>query len=94
MSRLLGEDFRVISPDVEYSDEYIKSNCSYTVNDVVGNNVLPVTVEYEFKTERRVPKIGLMMVGWGGNNGSTVTAGRIYLFFTHMYYIYILRSVY
>lgn len=26
-----------------------------------------------FRTERKVPKLGLMLVGWGGNNGSTVT---------------------
>lgn len=26
-----------------------------------------------FKTKRNVPKTGLMLVGWGGNNGSTVT---------------------
>jgi myo-inositol-1-phosphate synthase len=28
-----------------------------------------------FRVERKVPKLGLMLVGWGGNNGSTVTAG-------------------
>lgn len=26
-----------------------------------------------FRTERKVPKTGLMLVGWGGNNGATVT---------------------
>lgn len=26
-----------------------------------------------FRTERRVPRTGLMMIGWGGNNGTTVT---------------------
>ena len=26
-----------------------------------------------FRTERKVPKTGLMLVGWGGNNGSTLT---------------------
>lgn len=26
-----------------------------------------------FKTELRVPKTGLMLVGWGGNNGTTIT---------------------
>lgn len=25
-------------------------------------------------TQRRVPKLGVMLVGWGGNNGSTITA--------------------
>ena len=32
-------------------------------------------VEYQFRTKRKVPKLGLMLVGWGGNNGSTCTAG-------------------
>ena len=30
-----------------------------------------------FKTERVVPKTGLMLVGWGGNNGTTVTGAII-----------------
>lgn len=25
----------------------------------------------------KVPKLGLMLVGWGGNNGSTITAALI-----------------
>lgn len=32
-------------------------------------------MDYEFKTDARVPKLGIMLVGWGGNNGTTVTAG-------------------
>jgi myo-inositol-1-phosphate synthase len=35
----------------------------------------PTTEKYTFRTSKKVPKLGLMMVGWGGNNGSTVTAG-------------------
>ena len=35
----------------------------------------PKEVEYQFRTQRKVPKLGLMLVGWGGNNGSTCTAG-------------------
>ncbi len=26
------------------------------------------------RTRRSVPRLGVMLVGWGGNNGSTVTA--------------------
>ena len=37
----------------------------------------PKTVEYQFRTSRKVPKLGLMLCGWGGNNGSTTTAGII-----------------
>lgn len=35
----------------------------------------PMKTTYEFKTDRKVPKLGVMLVGWGGNNGTTVTAG-------------------
>jgi myo-inositol-1-phosphate synthase len=39
--------------------------------------VEPLSQAYTFKTKRRVPKLGVMLVGWGGNNGSTITAGVI-----------------
>lgn len=35
----------------------------------------PVKMSIEFRTERKLPKVGVMLVGWGGNNGTTVTAG-------------------
>jgi myo-inositol-1-phosphate synthase len=35
---------------------------------------VPRQTTYTFRTERRVPRVGVMLVGWGGNNGSTVTA--------------------
>ena len=35
----------------------------------------PVSTEYQFRTSRKVPKMGLMLVGLGGNNGSTCVAG-------------------
>ncbi len=34
-------------------------------------------VEHELKTVTKIPKLGFMMVGLGGNNGTTVTAGII-----------------
>jgi myo-inositol-1-phosphate synthase len=37
----------------------------------------PKETTYDFKVERKVPKVGMMLVGWGGNNGTTVTAGII-----------------
>lgn len=36
---------------------------------------VPKATQYQFRTERKKPKLGLMLVGWGGNNGSTTTAG-------------------
>lgn len=37
----------------------------------------PVTTSYQFRTQRHVPRTGLMLVGWGGNNGSTLTAALL-----------------
>ncbi|KAK2139911.1 hypothetical protein LSH36_1560g00017 [Paralvinella palmiformis] len=34
----------------------------------------PEQTVYTFRTERSVPRLGVMLVGWGGNNGSTVTS--------------------
>lgn len=36
--------------------------------------MFPECVNLKIRTGRRVPKLGLMLVGWGGNNGSTLTA--------------------
>ncbi len=36
--------------------------------------ITPQSHEYTFRTKRHVPRVGMMLVGWGGNNGSTVTA--------------------
>lgn len=31
-------------------------------------------MRFTFRTARQVPRLGVMLVGWGGNNGSTLTA--------------------
>lgn len=72
--------FTVNSPNVTYTDADIKSNYTYRTTsvetDANGNFVAtPKETPYQFKTDRKVPKIGMMLVGWGGNNGTTVTAG-------------------
>ena len=36
--------------------------------------VTPTQTKFTFKTQTKVPRTGLMMVGLGGNNGSTMTA--------------------
>ncbi|CAH6718424.1 inositol-3-phosphate synthase [[Candida] jaroonii] len=40
-------------------------------------SVTPTAVEYDFKTELKVPKLGLMLVGLGGNNGTTLIGSVI-----------------
>ncbi|KAM9842072.1 inositol-3-phosphate synthase 1-B-like [Aulostomus maculatus] len=66
------------SPNVEYTDTHIVSQYSYQTTSVHrdGNNVTvtPHSTEMTFQTERHVPRLGVMLVGWAGNNGTTVTA--------------------
>jgi myo-inositol-1-phosphate synthase len=43
-----------------------------------GNiEVQPKKTEFTFRTERNVPKVGIMLVGLGGNNGTTVAGGIV-----------------
>lgn len=78
---VLVERFTVDSPNVVYEAEHIKSTYRYETTEVKLDGgecvVKPVTKEYQFKTTRAVPKLGVMLVGLGGNNGSTLTAGLI-----------------
>ena len=109
------ESFKVESPNVKYTANEIHSVYSYETTELVHENkngsfqwtVKPKTVQYEFKTQTSVPKLGfvsiifiiccfdyflfhplyqkklgyvlcrVMLVGWGGNNGSTLTGGVI-----------------
>lgn len=74
--------FDVVSPNVQYTAETITSQYMYD-HASVGTRVdgttfvKPVAHEFIFKTDRRVPKLGMLMVGWGGNNGCTLTGGII-----------------
>lgn len=74
--------FTVESPNVSYTDKEIFTKYSYLTTEVErsadGKQVArPKETKYDFKTDRHVGKTGMMLVGWGGNNGSTVTAGII-----------------
>ena len=37
-------------------------------------HVTPTSVDYDFKLDLKVPKVGLLLVGLGGNNGTTLMA--------------------
>lgn len=74
--------FTVQSPNVVYTPDEIKSQYAYQTTEVTrtADNKLvatPKATNYHFKVDRKVGKVGMMLVGWGGNNGSTVTAGII-----------------
>lgn len=74
--------FTVDSPTVTYTDNEIKSKYSYYTTSVTATGdgkyvAKPKETVYDFKVDRKVGKVGMMLVGWGGNNGTTVTAGII-----------------
>ncbi|KAJ2354540.1 Myo-inositol-1-phosphate synthase, partial [Coemansia sp. RSA 2618] len=72
--------FKVDSPNVRYTDGTIESDYAYDSTVVSRDpasgkfSAKPTQVQYKFRTKTNVGRVGLMMVGWGGNNGSTVTA--------------------
>eukprot|EP00884_Botryococcus_braunii_P007040 jgi/Botrbrau1/16337/Bobra.0345s0001.1 len=77
---MLLDQFRVESDNVSYDADCIRSRYEYNDTDAELSDagewtVRPVKTAYEFSTDRRLPKLGVMLVGWGGNNGSTITAG-------------------
>ncbi|KAK8049189.1 Myo-inositol-1-phosphate synthase [Apiospora phragmitis] len=72
--------FKNTSPNVLYTNDEIRSRYTYRTTSVTKQSngqyqVTPKAQLYDFKVGRKVPKVGMMLVGWGGNNGTTVTAG-------------------
>jgi len=72
--------FTVNSPNVIYTENEIRSKYTYRttlVNETDDGKFVatPKETVYDFKVDRKIPKTGMMLVGWGGNNGTTVTAG-------------------
>lgn len=62
---VLAKEFKVVSPNVKYSEEAIESTYDYQTTDVELTEsgaweLIPKSVTYQFKTDRRVPKLG-----WG-----------------------------
>ncbi len=80
---------KVCSPQVVYTDNAITATYDYhstSVNLADGGSATteattvtasPFTKTYVFKTERTPLRTGVMIVGWGGNNGSTLTAALL-----------------
>ncbi|KAH0828938.1 hypothetical protein J3R83DRAFT_2362 [Lanmaoa asiatica] len=72
------EYIQVNSENTTYTDEHITAKYCYRGADVVISdgqfNVTPTVKPFEFRTTRKVGKTGLMMIGMGGNNGSTLCA--------------------
>merc|ERR1712137_146449 len=78
---VFGTTLVVESPNVSYTDDCITSEYNYQRAQTRVENdrivATPVTTSYSFKTNRKVPKLGVMLIGLAGNNGSTVVGGII-----------------
>lgn len=76
---ILKHHLEVKSDKVTYTDTHISAKYEYQSTNLKIKDdtwvVTPETTTYEFKTDRRVPRLGVMLVGLGGNNGTTVAAG-------------------
>ncbi|XP_051173709.1 inositol-3-phosphate synthase 1-A isoform X1 [Leptopilina boulardi] len=74
---------RVDSTKVKYTEEYIEAEYDYQISKVIKHEdlsyftVIPESKTLLIRTELKLPKLGLMLVGWGGNNGSTITAALL-----------------
>ena len=76
-SSFSSKEFIVQSPNVTYTQDHITADyhTSTPVINIDNGSISLETQRFTFKTGRSVPKVGVMLVGWGGNNGSTLTAG-------------------
>lgn len=72
---------KVVGPFAKVEgNELVSTYENYTNNVEESNGVYTSTLKkntYSFKTDLRTPKLGIMLVGLGGNNGSTFTAGLL-----------------
>ncbi|XP_050437353.1 inositol-3-phosphate synthase-like [Adelges cooleyi] len=70
---------QVDGPNVQYSKDFIESTIEYPINYATKKDniisVKPTITKLRIRTKKTVPKTGLMMVGLGGNNATTLTAG-------------------
>lgn len=71
---------KVANDKVHYTESELTTKYTY-VNSIVSENpstrtleVKPVQEDYEFKVDLKLPKVGVMLVGFGGNNGTTFLA--------------------
>jgi myo-inositol-1-phosphate synthase len=60
---MLVENFTVQSPNVAYSEEHITSTYNYDSTRLSRDEkgqwiVTPTSTEYQFRVDRRVPKLG------------------------------------
>lgn len=75
-------NFTVKSKNLEITKDYIISKYNYRSTEVSTTTdghvqVIPTNQNYMFRTKRKINRTGVLLVGVGGNNGTTVL-GSIY----------------
>jgi len=79
----MSEDYPVVkSSHAKYTEDFIDSSYEYTRSEAVRNadgsiECKDVTKTLEFRVQKKKGKLGVMMVGLGGNNGTTLAGGII-----------------
>lgn len=67
--------FTVDAPNVTYNEDTVQSKYTYRTTSVDFTNgqykATPKETVYDFQTLRKVGKVGLMLVGWGGVSSGT-----------------------
>ena len=78
-AKLATSGFQVNSSNVKCEANETISQYVYDTTSVETKDgsffVTPKQQKFTFKTTTKVPKTGVMLIGWGGNNGSTLTSG-------------------
>ena len=98
MQTNLINEFTVDSANVRKEGDFLYANYEYRTSHIVNTDgnikIVPECKKYEFKTNTKIPKVGLMLIGWGGNNGTTLTAVSqfSYLFFINHFFNSNLKS--
>lgn len=70
---------KVATNKARYTNDELITTYTYN-NSIVSKlpdgsfDVKPFTKDYEFKVDLKIPKVGVMLVGLGGNNGTTFLA--------------------
>eukprot|EP00177_Eucheuma_denticulatum_P007075 GFKZ01012868.1.p1 GENE.GFKZ01012868.1~~GFKZ01012868.1.p1 ORF type:complete len:524 (+),score=58.25 GFKZ01012868.1:168-1739(+) len=75
--------FQVQGSHVRRSAHHLEADFDYATSTVSidptsnATVITPARESYTFRTQTRVPRVGVMLVGLGGNNGSTLVASTI-----------------
>ena len=82
LAPVMANTIIVQSPNITYNKDEIISKYLYQTTSVAESSsgaiiVNPIDMECSFKTNTRLPKLGVMLVGWGGNNGTTFTGAYL-----------------